>query len=130
MSGSAGPTSSGQPASVPRRSYRAGLGWTADVLTTALLLLAGPVASVWVGVSPAAATSTPVWAQVFPALHPSAGQGSEMAYDPATSQVVLYSSGPGTTWTWDGTTWTQRATAAGSGLYASMAYDPHTNQLV
>jgi hypothetical protein len=45
----------GQSADVERRSLRAGAARRARVLTTALLVLAGPIASLWVGVSPAAA---------------------------------------------------------------------------
>ena len=60
-----------------------------------------------------------------------------MAYDPATSQLVLFGGGgqdglPGDTWTWDGTTWTQLAPAASPPprQFEVMAYDPATSQLV
>ena len=60
-----------------------------------------------------------------------------MAYDAATSQLVLFSGSgaagaPRDTWTWDGSTWTQQSPAASppARYYASMAYDPATSQLV
>jgi len=60
-----------------------------------------------------------------------------MAYDAATSQLVLFSGSgadgaPRDTWTWDGATWTQQSPAASppARYYASMAYDPATSQLV
>jgi len=65
------------------------------------------------------------------------------ADDPATGQVVLFggdqayrTSGPddviGSTWTWDGTTWTrqQPATAPSPRTGAAMVYDPATSQLL
>ncbi len=60
-----------------------------------------------------------------------------MAYDAATSKVVLFggSSGNGVlgdTWTWDGSTWTQQSptTSPPADYTGSMAYDPATGQLV
>jgi hypothetical protein len=138
MSGSGGSRNSGPSAAVQRRSCRAGVGRLAGVLSTALLLLAGLVAAAWVGVSPAAATSTPVWSQLSPGLSPPARDDASMAYDPATSQLVLFGGfGSGTgflsdTWTWNGTTWTQLSPAASppGRDRASLAYDPATSLLV
>jgi hypothetical protein len=57
MFGSAGRKRVGQSADVESRSLRAGAARRARVLATALLVLAGPIASLWVGVSPAAASA-------------------------------------------------------------------------
>src|ERR1022692_4944583 len=132
----AGPRSGGQPAARPGRSARAGAGRLAGVLAAALLVLAGPVASAWVGVSSAAATSTSAWTQLFPATSPPARYYAPMAYDPATSQLVLFggnfgSGNFGDTWTWDGTTWSLLSSTGPSARQgAAMAYDPATSQLV
>ena len=60
-----------------------------------------------------------------------------MAYDAATSQLVLFGGAGDSgiladTWTWDGSTWTQQspATSPPALYYASMAYDAATSQLV
>src|ERR1022692_1720023 len=135
-SGFAGPRSGGQPAARPGRSARAGAGRLAGVLAAALLVLAGPVASAWVGVSSAAATSTSAWTQLFPATSPPARYYAPMAYDPGTSQLVLFggnfgSGNFGDTWTWDGTTWSLLSSTGPSARQgAAMAYDPATSQLV
>jgi serine/threonine protein kinase len=79
------------------------------------------------------------WTALSPATSPSARAGTALAYDPATSQLVLFgglASHAGTfsndTWTWNGTTWTQRfpATSPPARYLASMAYDPAARQLV
>jgi hypothetical protein len=59
MFGSAGRKRLGQSADVESRSLRTGAARRARVLTATLLVLAGPIASLWIGVSPAAATGTP-----------------------------------------------------------------------
>ncbi len=60
-----------------------------------------------------------------------------MAYDAATSTVVLFSDTnhhgvPGGTWTWDGTTWTQQHPAASPSPRngSAMAYDAATSTVV
>jgi hypothetical protein len=136
MPGLANLKSSGQPAARQGRSYRAGASRLAGVLTTALLVLAGPVASLWVGVSPAVATSTPVWTQLNPAMSPTARFSAAMADDLATSQLFLFGgstggSSLGDTWTWDGSTWTQvSSTGPDARGGASMAYDAANGQLI
>jgi hypothetical protein len=52
------------------------------------------------------------WMQMGPASSPSPRFGASMAYDPATSQLVLFGGFPGgfgevddDTWTWDGSSW-------------------------
>jgi galactose oxidase-like protein len=132
MSGSAGPECSGQSAGAAGRSSRAGASRLAGVLASALFLIAGLLAAAWVGVSPAAATATPVWTQLS-SSGPSARYGPAMAYDPANSQFVLFGGqGLTDTWTWNGSTWTQLSPAASppARWMASMAYDPATSQFV
>ena len=60
-----------------------------------------------------------------------------MAYDAATSNVVLFGGGnthgdTNGTWTWDGSTWTKQAPAAhpSARSQASMAYDAATSTVV
>jgi hypothetical protein len=60
-----------------------------------------------------------------------------MAYDAATSNVVLFggagvSGDLGDTWTWDGSTWTKQAPATSPPARedASMAYDAATGNAV
>jgi hypothetical protein len=141
MSGSAGPKGNGQPAARPRRSSHARARRLAGVLSTALLMLASLIASAWVGISPAVATTTTaVWTNVTPASgNPPGVDYATMAYDPASSQVVLFggqgSSGLlATTWVWDGTTnvWAELspATSPPARYGAAMAYDPATSTLV
>lgn len=61
------------------------------MLTTALLMFA----SLWVGVSPAVATSTPVWAQLNPATSPPARFAAAIADDPAIGQLMLFGGSTG-----------------------------------
>ena len=103
------------------------------VLGTIIILWALSAAAI----TPAAAATTPAWTQLSPAASPSARAYASMAYDAATSQLVLFSGSgaagaPRDTWTWDGATWTQQSPAASppARYYASMAYDPATSQLV
>jgi hypothetical protein len=77
------------------------------------------------------------WTQQSPATSPPPLSGADLAYDPATTQLVLFGGGndqgdSADTWTWDGTTWTQQspATSPSPRFFASMAYDPATTQLV
>ena len=88
-------------------------------------------------ITPAAATTTPAWVQQSPAQSPSARYAASMAYDSATSQLVLFGGAGDSglladTWIWDGSTWTQQspATSPPALYYASIAYDPATSQLV
>jgi hypothetical protein len=70
------------------------------------------------------------WTEQHPAVHPSARDEAQMAYDAATGTVVLFggSNGANDTWTWNGTTWTQQhpATSPPARYMASMAYDAAT----
>lgn len=82
---------------------------------------------------PNSSSPSVVWTQVFPAASPDGKVGPAMAYDAARGQIVLFGGiggGPaGTafaeTWTWDGTTWTQKFpvhSPPGRG-WSAMAYD-------
>jgi hypothetical protein len=60
-----------------------------------------------------------------------------MAYDPATSQLLLFGGYNGTTymndtWSWTGTTWSQISATTSPTLRAgaSLAYDASSNQMV
>jgi hypothetical protein len=76
------------------------------------------------------------WAKQAPAAHPSARADTSMAYDAATSTVVLFGGGGrrvlADTWAWNGTTWAKQHPAihprALSG--ASMVYDAATSTVV
>jgi hypothetical protein len=82
------------------------------------------------------------WTQLSPATSPSARSGVAMAFDPATSQLVLfggagttgtaYSGVSGSTWEWTGSNWTKLSpTTSPSPRYgASMAYDASARQLI
>src|SRR5215470_17561644 len=72
-----------------------------------------------------------------PAASPPGRRCASMAYDAATSNVVLFSgegfaSYLGDTWTWDGSTWTKQAPAASPSAreFAPMAYDAATRNIV
>jgi Galactose oxidase, central domain len=82
------------------------------------------------------------WVVQHPATSPSARIGAAMAWDPATSQLILfggetvtgdYNTALNDTWAWNGTTWT-KLNPAGSlppvRSEASLAYDSTTKQLV
>jgi hypothetical protein len=71
------------------------------------------------------------------AINPPPPFGAGMAYDPASSMVVLYGGHAGNggplddTWTWDGTTWTQRHPAATpGGCEGPLAYDAAASQII
>ena len=58
-----------------------------------------------------------------------------MAYDAATSQVILFGGNNGSylgnTWAWNGSTWTNVATTGPPARdNAQMAYDPATSQVI
>jgi hypothetical protein len=82
------------------------------------------------------------WTKQAPAASPPPRYGAVMAYDAATSTAVLFGGNDGVnggsagllgdTWTWDGTTWTQRALAFHPPARdeAAMAYDAATGTAV
>ena len=73
------------------------------------------------------------WESTAPVTSPSARVGHVMAYDSARSVTVLFGGSPNPilppvandTWEWNGTTWTQvaTATAPSEAVYSSMCYD-------
>jgi hypothetical protein len=80
------------------------------------------------------------WTRAATAVNPPARQGAGMAYDPISSNLVLYGGDridPGSsgvlddTWTWDGKNWTQQhaATTPGGGE-GQLAYDAATSQMI
>ena len=107
--------------------------WTVAVLAAALGL-------VTVGAIPAAAAlpgqGFTAWASLSPATSPPARSAASITYDAAAGNLVLFggltgSANDGGTWTWNGSTWTQRALGAPPARNdASMAYDPATGQVV
>src|SRR5437868_3760008 len=70
---------------------------------TCLALLA---LAVLAACAPAAEAGAPRWVHVQPAASPPAAFVAPMAYDAATKQLALVDTLNGTTWIWDGTTWT------------------------
>jgi galactose oxidase-like protein len=78
------------------------------------------------------------WTKQHPATSPPARGAAVMAYDAATSGIVLFGgldstdARLGDTWTWDGSAWTQQhpATSPPSRYYAAMAEDPATGDIV
>ena len=85
------------------------------------------------------------WTQLDPATRPAARYSASLAYDSATSQLILFGgeggnptigangiTGLNDTWNWTGTTWTQlKPTASPAARYsASLAYDSATSQLI
>ena len=79
------------------------------------------------------------WTQLHPSPSPPPRVFGAMAFDPATSQMVLYGGGDpnagdadhGDTWTWNGSAWTELhpATSPPRGA-ATMAYDTSTARLL
>ena len=71
-------------------------------------------------------------------ISPPARRNSALAYDAARSQVLLAAGSDehgnhlfADTWTWNGTDWSQRSLEwAPSGLFSSMAGDPHTGAVI
>jgi cysteine-rich repeat protein len=72
------------------------------------------------------------WVQLSPALSPSARMAAAATYDPVRDEVIVFGGTTaninGTalrdTWTWNGTTWAQRATTGPAARFASaMAWD-------
>jgi hypothetical protein len=86
----------------------------------------------------AAGPSQVTWNQVNPPTGPAGRSGAVIAYDSATSQLVLFGGLDNNfnylndTWFWTGTTWSQQspATSPSTRAGAAMAYDSATSQLV
>jgi hypothetical protein len=95
-----------RPISAHRRA--GGPTYRALRLLVVISMVAGLVAE---GVTPASASTPALWSQVTGAGGPSALSGASMAYDPGTSQTIMFGGNAnGTaqagTWNWNGSTWT------------------------
>ena len=88
-------------------------------------------------------TAATGWQHLVPATSPPGRTWGNMVYDDATQQIVLFGGQSATpsggalnplsdTWTWDGTTWTQRTPAQKprAVVFISMAYDPDTQSVI
>jgi hypothetical protein len=110
-----------------------------DLATRQLILFGGQVGTGGT-VSTTWTWNGTTWTELSPPTSPPARLAASMAYDPATGQLVLFggtndvvaSNALSTTWTWNGTTWTELSppTSPPARLAASIAYDPATRQLV
>jgi putative cell wall-binding protein len=107
----------------------------------------GALAAPLTAASPAvvAASTSPAWTKLTPAISPSVRDASLSAFDPATGQLVLYGGAGGffpgklavddDTWTFDGASWSKHVTSVTPGEQdhlsgGRMAYDPASKQLV
>ena len=82
------------------------------------------------------------WSERTPTTSPSARSDFSMTYDPISNNTVLFGGsltpGPGssddvTTWTWDGTNWTEQTSAGGPSVSlppSSMAFDSLRGRIV
>ncbi len=77
------------------------------------------------------------WTQLFPTVSPSPRSQFAMAYDPADSEIVLFSGSTGgtgfsDTWTFNGTTWARvnSVTNPSGRLFANMAYDAKSGKVI
>jgi hypothetical protein len=78
------------------------------------------------------------WQLLNPATSPPARYYANVAYNPTTRRMVLFGGGgaPGClndTWTWDGSTWTQRFPSShppGCAIYQAMARDPQRGMML
>ena len=107
------------------------------VVAVLLAAVGGP--GLWQSVALASSSSVPNWTKQAPATSPSARVGASMAYNAATSTMILFGGKlPGNgqvyngTWIWDGTTWTRQfpTTSPPARFGASMAYDAATSNVV
>jgi hypothetical protein len=82
-------------------------------------------------------TAPPKWTQLGPATSPQPRIFAASAFDAGRNEIVFFGGYDSNfnyfpeTWTWDGTTWTQRATSGPGGRYdTALAYDPVLGQMV
>lgn len=107
------------------------------VTITMLTLAAGAGLAISVSAPALASGNSTTWAKVA-STGPSGRAGAAMAYDPATSQVVLFGGFDGAnylgsgTWTWNGSAWSEVTTGTQPPArgWAMMAYDASSGQLV
>jgi hypothetical protein len=79
------------------------------------------------------------WQQLTPQTVPGAREGASMAWDPTTSQLVMFGGRQtgsnadfNDTWVWSGTNWVQQhpATSPPARNSAAMVFDPATGQML
>ncbi len=97
-------------------------------------------ASLGLGHAASASTAAPVtWSTLNTPVSPPGVVGAASAYDADVGQMVLFGGTTatgalsGTTWLWDGTTWTAAPSVAAqpaARTLASMAFDPYRHQLI
>jgi hypothetical protein len=116
---------------------RSGAAMAYDAATKQVILFGGQsVASGSSALSDTWSWDGSRWTQLSPATSPPPMAAHTLAYDPATSQLVLFGVEPTqhrpVTWTWDGTTWTQQspATSPPARLVAVLGYDPAGKSLI
>jgi Galactose oxidase, central domain len=89
-----------------------------------------------------ASAASSAWTQLTPASSPSPRFGAAVAYDQGTGQTLLFgglvnnpffpTGNVNDTWAWNGSSWTWQfpAVSPPGRIFASMAYDPATGQLL
>jgi hypothetical protein len=104
------------------------------VITGVAVLAAGGVLGMVPSAVQASSAAGATWTKQAPAASPPGRDSAAMAYDAATSSVVLFGGTNllGDTWTWNGTTWTKRTPANSPSPrdLAPMAYDAATGNVV
>ena len=78
------------------------------------------------------------WSNITPVeSNPGAREGASMAYDPSTSQLILYGGTDGSnlddTWSWNGSLWSDLNSAAEPSVarsFASTTYDPVSGDII
>lgn len=126
----------------PRALSSLGRCLAVALLATMLGSVSAVLGPIWTAAHAGAQVSDPMpaWTQLSPATSPPGLSDAASAYDPATGQLILFgglggtnsTTGLGTTWDWNGTSWTQLspATSPSPRFWASLAYDSATSQLV
>jgi hypothetical protein len=126
------------PAISPSARYNAALAYDVATHTVVLFGGAGFVGTQGIVFGDTWTWDGTTWTQQHPAASPPGVAAASMAYDAASSTVVLFG-GDGSrfrnlagTWTWDGTTWTRQHPVAHppGRAGASMAYDAATSTVV
>lgn len=119
------------PVSQPSMAYDPALG--------ELVLFGGYDSSTGQTVDGTWAFNGSTWTELSPATSPSARYGAQMAYDPATGQIVLFGGASGDssatlndTWTFDGSDWSEElpANSPPGTCLGSLVYDATENALV
>lgn len=128
---------------------REGASMVYDPASEQLILFGGYTANGYAAKADSAETWTydgSTWVKQSPAQSPPARYGASIAYDQASAQIVMFggeteqSEGSetgeagvsGETWVYEGSSWVKQSLAGGPSprSFASMGYDPATDQLV